>query len=179
MASGVSAEDGTPPFGFTNVQGALDGIKSVLVPTPTGGGSLIPLTLSRRLYIPGIQGRQSSSATGFVGVGAIRFDPADYRPTVPPGGSPALKHVRFGALIESSGGLTGTVRLYDLSVATGVPDSVLASTVSTPTYVLSPDLDLSADVDYEVQVSLGSSATGPTGADEVVVKMARLEVEHE
>ena len=177
-ASGIAAVDVDPAFGYTNVQGALDLFKGVLNPVPTGGGSFDPSNIMRKTYVAGVQGRHSSAATGYVAVGSIRFDPADYRPSIPES-APVVQHVNFGALLETSSGLTGTIQLFDLSVGTGVPASLLSTTISTPTYVISPDLGLTAGVDYEVQIKLGSSATGPTGADEVVVKQARLEISHE
>jgi len=177
-AGEVFATDFVPTFGYSDVQGAIDKVKAVLNPAPTGGGAPVVHTVVRRHYVVGVAGLQSSSATGFVAVGALSFQPEDYRPTVP---TPVLspQHVQFGALIESAGGLTGAVRLFDLSVGTGVPGSVLATTDSVPTYILSSDLALATgSVQYEVQALLGSSPTGPTGADAVVVKLAQLEVTH-
>jgi hypothetical protein len=133
-------------------------------------------TISKVQHVVGVAGKQSSNATGFASVGAINFDPRDYRPAVPT----ASQHIRFAAVIESSAGLTGTARLYDLAVGTYVPNSILATVNSTPTLLRSPDLGLSQlDKTYEIQVSLGSSATGPTGSDSVIVKLARIEIHHE
>jgi hypothetical protein len=132
-------------------------------------------TFKKTQYVVGVAGRQSSTSTGYVAIGAMKFNPSDYRPTVPS----ASQHVKFGALLESAGGLTGAARLYDLSIGTQVINSIIATTTSTPTYVKSPDLNFPSDErNYEIQVLLGSSGSGPTGSDAIVVKLAQLEITH-
>jgi hypothetical protein len=180
-ATDITAIDTLPAFGFADVQEGLDKIKGVLNPGVTGAGGVLTgysmQTFTRRHYIVGVSGKESTSATGFTTLGAMQLDTEDYRPSVPSGGS---QHVQFAATFRSSAGLTGTVQLYDVGVGTAVDGSILATTTSTPTYMATSDLSISTGPqNLEVQGKLGSSATGPTGADAVLVNMARIEIYHD
>jgi hypothetical protein len=150
-------------------------------PGVTGAGGVLTgytmQTFTRKHYIVGVSGRESTSATGFTTLGAMRFDPEDYRPSVPSGGD---QHIKFAATFRSSAGLTGTLQLFNVGVGTAVDGSILATTTSTPTYMATSDLSISTGPqNFEVQGKLGSSATGPTGSDVVLVNMARVEITHD
>ena len=128
-------------MGYTNVQGAIYALKSVLAPgsTPTAGLTAYVInTVARYHYVDGAAGKQVSSATGYVGIGGFLFNPSDYYPGIPS----QPQHVKFQAIMETATGVTASLQLYNLSVGTGMSGSQLYTTNSGPTFVVSSDLSL-------------------------------------
>lgn len=166
--------DFAPTLGVQNVSEALYRLKSALAPGSTGAPGVTNYyvnTIARYHYIPGVAGVEVSNATGFVGVGALVFNPNDYNPGVPS----APQHVKFQAILETATGVTATLQLYNLSVGTGISGSQLYTTYGTPTFVASADLSLpNAHQLYEVQLRVQAG----TSTDQATVKMARLEISH-
>lgn len=175
VAIGVSANDPVPAFGWTNVQGALDAIKSVQNPGFTGPGGVltgyIVQTSSRVHYVPIAAGQFMGSHIVYTGAGFMRFNPADYRPSVPSGAAQVIR-LQVGA--ESSNGEGVEAQLYDLTAGTVVPNSFAVVTgTATPAFAESSNLVFTAiDKDYEVQFR-SSSATGVAN-----MRMARLKISH-
>jgi hypothetical protein len=173
-ATQVAFGDYAPTLGASNVYDALYRVKAALAPGSTGAPGVTAYTvntISRYHYVPGVAGKEVSNATGFVGVGAIAFDPNDYVPGVPS----FPQHVKFQAVMETATGVTATLQLYNLSVGTGVSGSELYTTYGTPTFVASADLTLpNAHQLYEVQLRVQAG----TSTDQATVKMARLEISH-
>jgi hypothetical protein len=168
-ASSVSYLDtNTPIFGAVDVQGVFDAIKSLSAP---GGTRLSTMTYAAAY---GVSGAQTAGSTSFAGVGLIRFNPNHYFPAIDGG---ATKRIKFKAYLESTGGLTSEIRLYDLTGASVVASSTLSTASSTPVLLASVDIsgNLAAAVehDYEVQIRMTGS---PTSGDRVTCKMAQLEV---
>ncbi len=172
-ATGIVFGDSAPTMGVTNVSDVIYQLKAALAPgsTAPGAATFAINTISRTHYVPGVAGRQVSNATGFVGIGALVFDPRDYVPGI----QGYAQHVKFQAVLQSASGVTATLQLYNLSVGTGVSGSQVYSSQSVPTYVVSPDLSLpSSRQIYEVQLAIA----GMTSADQATVDMAGLEISH-
>jgi hypothetical protein len=173
-ATGVVISDFAPTMGFTNVQGAIYALKSVLAPgsTPTAGLTAYTInTVARYHYMPGVAGKQVSNSTGYVGIGGFQFNPSNYYPGV----ASQPQHVKFQAIMETATGVTASLQLYNLSVGTGISGSQLYTTNPVPTFAASADLSLPvSDTIYEVQLKIQAG----TSTDQAVVKMARLEISH-
>jgi hypothetical protein len=166
--------DFAPTLGVQNVSEAIYRLKSAMAPGSTGAPGVTNYyvnTIARYHYIPGVAGKEVSNATGFVGIGALTFNPQDFVPGVPS----FPQHVKFQAIMETATGVTATLQLYNLSVGTGVSGSELFTTYAVPTYASSPDLSLPSGPQlYEVQLRIQAG----TSTDQAVVKMARLEISH-
>lgn len=168
-ASGTSYTDtNTPTFGSSNVQGALDAIKALLAP----GGTRLSGSTYAAAY--GVSGVQSTGSTVFTGVGMIRFNPSHFWPAIDGSSS---RRIKFRAYLESTGGLTAEVRLYNITSSAVVASSTLTTASATPVLLTSVDItgNLTAGVehDYEVQIRLTGS---PSDSDRAICKMAQLEV---
>lgn len=125
----------------------------------------------------GSTGFQSTSSSGFTGVGVISFDPSALFNT----NTKIVRSIKFEAILESSSGVTSEIQLYNLSVGSIVTGSVLSSSSNSPavvsatlTVAAAPNVPNSQQI-YEIQLRI-SSPGSPTASNRAICKSAQIVV---
>lgn len=148
------------------------GTPAVLAQTD-GSVHLVPLVHP----FTGSSGYQSIGSSSFTGIGLITFDPSALFST----NGKVIRSIKFEAILECTSGVTGEIKLYNISVGSEVTSSLLSTSANSPTLVSStlaigvaPNVPNSQQI-YEIQLRISVPAT-PSASDRVICKLGQLVV---
>ena len=165
--TGPAGPAGTPgatgPTGPTGDTGPTPPWPGAFTQLVSGAGTTVNLPTNINI----VSGIQSSGDTAWSAIGAINFAKNDYTR------DGYTTTVNFRAILETTSGLTGSIRLYNLTAGSPLATSLMSTASSSPV-LLSSDITSEAYATsqlYEIQIKLTGS---PLPTDQIICKLADL-----